>query len=504
MTALMNPLMSGTLSRATQILYRVNPRTSSAVDTLTLDADGHARWEGHGREATGTLPAGLFAEIVARLEQYSFKSVTGVHGDAMADFQHEIEVHEGPKKRSRCTLRVNHESGSLLGVAPTGMKEMMKLLDLIVARVQLGIPNDDPPEQIVAALLRQIDFPYVNPHGEPGAFALIDRRGELLPVSNQRFTMPFSSGLLPVRIEDKMGFVRPSGELVIPAAFLLTLGFSEELAAVKVAEGWGYIDTRGIMVIPPQFAAASNFSDGLAHVHRGHHGGFIDKNGNFFADPPHASHVGKFAGGFAPYRALSRIGVPAWGFVDRHGAVALPPTFDTAGEFSEGLAAVQQDDLYGYIDASFEFVTPPQFTDAGEFHGGLAPVGVDGVTGYCDKTGTLVIPPRFTRGGSFAEELAPVVVGTRTGFIDRTGRMVIEPAFDTALPFSEGLAAVRINHRWGYIDRTGRRVVEPIYETALPFSGGMACVRRFADPKPVVHTGSKKVIVNLGGKRPPG
>ena len=44
--------MSGTLSRATQILYRVNPRTSSAVDTLTLDADGHARWEGHGREAS--------------------------------------------------------------------------------------------------------------------------------------------------------------------------------------------------------------------------------------------------------------------------------------------------------------------------------------------------------------------------------------------------------------------------------------------------------------------
>jgi hypothetical protein len=74
--------------------------------------------------------------------------VTGVHGDAMADYQHEIEVHEGPKKKSRCTLRVNHESGTLLGTAPTGMKEMVKLLDLIVARVQLGILNDDTPEQV--------------------------------------------------------------------------------------------------------------------------------------------------------------------------------------------------------------------------------------------------------------------------------------------------------------------------------------------------------------------
>ena len=496
--------MNGTLSRATQIVYRVNPRTSAEVDTLTLEAEGQARWHGHGREATGTLPAGLFVEIVGRLEQYSFKSVTGVHGDAMADYQHEIEVHEGPKKRSRITLRVNHESGTLLGAAPTGIKEMVKLFDLIVARVQLGILGDDTPEQVIAALLRQIDFPYVNPHGEPGAFALIDRSGALLPVSSQRFTMPFSSGLLPVRVEDKMGFVRPSGEVVIPAAFLLTLGFAEGLAAVKVAEGWGYIDVHGVMVIAPQFASASNFADGLAHVHRGGHGGFIDRAGHFFADPPHASQVGRFAGGFAPYRALSRIGVPAWGYVDRHGAVALPPTHDFAGEFSEGLAAAQQDDLFGYLGPGMEFVIPPQFSIAGEFHGGLAPVAVDALTGYCDRKGTLVIEPKYARGGAFAEELAPVVVGNRTGFIDPRGRMVIEPSFDTALPFSEGLAAVRVAHRWGYIDRSGRRVIEPIYEGAQPFSGGLACVRRFADPKPVVHTGSKKVIVNLGPKSRPG
>jgi hypothetical protein len=31
----------------------------------------------------------------------------------------------------------------------------------------------------------------------------------------------------------------------------------------------------------------------------------------------------------------------------------------------------------------------------------------------------------------------------------------------------------------------------------------MACVRKFAEPKPVVHTGSKKVIVNLGSKPKP-
>ncbi len=490
--------MTGTLSRATQIFYRVTPRTSSDVDTLTLDADGQARWTGHGQEASAVVPAPLFAEIIAKLEQYSFKSVTGVHGDAMADFAHEIEVLEVPIKRSRCTLRVNHEAGSLLGVAPTGMKEMIKLLDRVRARVQLGAVGDGTPEQVLAGLLRNIDFPYVNPHGEAGDFALIDRTGALLPVSSQRFTMPYGDGLLPVRTLDKVGFVRPTGEPVIPAAFLLTLGFCEGLAAVKVAEGWGYIDTAGRMIIAPQFTSAGNFCDGLAHVQRGHQGGFIDAKGAFFADPPHASQVGRFAGGFAAFRALSRIGVPAWGYLNRRGAVVLPPTYDHAGALCEGLAAVAQDDLYGYVDDRFELVIAPQFSEAGEFHGGLAPVGVDDVIGYCDPSGELVIEPRFTRGGAFAEGLAPVFLGNRAGYIDRSGRWVIEPAFEAALPFSEGLAAVRVDHRWGYIDRDGRPVVAPIYESALPLAGGLACVRRFAEPKPKVHTGSKKVIINLG------
>ena len=115
-------------------------------------------------------------------------------------------------------------------------------------------------------------------------------------------------------------------------------------------------------------------------------------------------------------------------------------------------------------------------------------------------SGTAVIDFRFLRAGEFAEGLAPVGVGARTGFIDRAGRVVIEPQFDLAQSFSEGLAAVRIHHKWGYIDRAGRLVIAPIYEGAGPFTGGVACVRQFAEPRPVIHTGSKKVIINMGKK----
>ena len=39
-----------------------------------------------------------------------------------------------------------------------------------------------------------------------------------------------------------------------------------------------------------------------------------------------------------------------WGYIDQQGEVAIAPQFDYAADFSEGLAAVQQDGRYGYID----------------------------------------------------------------------------------------------------------------------------------------------------------
>jgi hypothetical protein len=280
--------------------------------------------------------------------------------------------------------------------------------------------------------------------------------------------MPLGNGLLPVRVDDKVGFARPTGELVIPAAYLVTLGFSEGLAAVKVAEGWGYIDVRGIMVVPPQFSSATSFSDGLAHVHREGAGGFLEQGGRTFSRPAlhHADgpvHRRPRGVQVAQQHRHPVVGLPRQ---DRQGRADPRPTTSPASS-PRACAHVQQDDLFGYLDNNFKWIIEPRFHEAAEFHQGFAAVGLDGMTGYIDRKGALVVPAKFARGGAFAEGLAPVVVGTRTGFIDTTGRMVIEPAFDTAQPFSEGLAAVRVNHRWGYIDTKGQRVIEPIYESAL-------------------------------------
>ena len=62
------------------------------------------------------------------------------------------------------------------------------------------------------------------------------------------------------------------------------------------------------------------------------------------------------------------------GFMDKAGRQVIPPRYNDAQPFSEGLAAVKLGDKYGYIDRSGKMVIPPQFEDAGPFSEGLAPV----------------------------------------------------------------------------------------------------------------------------------
>ena len=49
------------------------------------------------------------------------------------------------------------------------------------------------------------------------------------------------------------------------------------------------------------------------------------------------------------------------GFIDKAGKQIIPPNYNDAQPFSEGLAAVRLKGEYGYIDRSGKMVIPPQF-----------------------------------------------------------------------------------------------------------------------------------------------
>lgn len=162
------------------------------------------------------------------------------------------------------------------------------------------------------------------------------------------------------------------------------------------------------------------------------------------------------------------------GYLDFNGAWVIPPQFDMAFPFSEGLAEVRADDRqWGYINRQGEQVIACQFEDAFPFGEGLAAVQAGKYPnrhyGFIDTVGNWVIQPQFDDVGNvFSQGLAAVKLDGLWGYVGRDGNWVIAPAFSRVWPFSEaGHACVRAsvgNEEWfGMIDRTGQWLLAPRY-----------------------------------------
>jgi hypothetical protein len=131
---------------------------------------------------------------------------------------------------------------------------------------------------------------------------------------------------------------------------------------VVVRDGkYGYIDHHGSVVIKPQFYWASDFSNGFATV-------FVC--GRLLSIDP--------SGKLGPYRItrdeglMTRSKQSQVGFVDSSGRFTIPPIYDEALPFSEGLAAVRVGEKWGFIDKNGRMAIEPRFEQAYYFFEGIA------------------------------------------------------------------------------------------------------------------------------------
>lgn len=193
---------------------------------------------------------------------------------------------------------------------------------------------------------------------------------------------PQRSSLKPVYQHGRWGYADSTGKIAIEARFDAALSFDKGLAKVGVVDEelpeidgspnilWGYINEKGGVVVALRYNALRSFSEGLAAC--------------AVIDPKLADASVFMRRGLENFR---------WGYVDQQGREAIPLTFLAAGDFSEGLAAV---DVRGV---------------GGERQGGC---GGNHRFGYLDKTGALIIQPRFASAGPFKNGSARVAVGYTT------------------------------------------------------------------------------------------
>ena len=126
------------------------------------------------------------------------------------------------------------------------------------------------------------------------------------------------------------------------------------------------------------------------------------------------------------------------------------------------LKPIERGGKFGFADETGKVVIPCQWESAGSFSEGLAAVKDDKKKwGFIDKTGTVMIPFQWDEVAYFfSEGLAPVKDDKdKWGFIDKTGILIIPCQWKTAAPFLNGVAVVLdADWKWWFIDKTGKVV----------------------------------------------
>lgn len=227
---------------------------------------------------------------------------------------------------------------------------------------------------------------------------------------------------------------------------------------------------------------------------------------------------------FACGRAAFKDDAGQWGYLDTLGNVVIPPGFQIARPFSEGLAlVVTADDRCVFVDTAGNEVfdtelNRKQVRAVGDFHENLVWM-LDRPTrrfGAWDKEGNPVIPPRFyaTINAQFPNDqlhrlpmdfhqgVAIVKIKSgqyaQTTIVDTAGRQLMTPRnWHLIEPFQpNGLAIFqeKPDGLKGLIDKTGKVVLPPKYTNILPFENGYAPVKnRFNYWGMIDHLGAEVV-----------
>lgn len=237
----------------------------------------------------------------------------------------------------------------------------------------------------------------------------------------------------------------------------------EEETSVHIVDQYGVLNPRTGSVCEERFPYIQPMSEGAARARRlgssfvSVDAVFLNENCQVLAavdsQEKYLSDVGDFSDGLARVRKVMTLDE-----MRPHLSEANLTNLAERG-WSEGSQTVNNGETFkGYIDQSGAFVIAPRFSSAGDFSDGLAAVGQgpSGKVGFIDKGGSWVIEPTFDYAEGFHNGLSLAFNGHNCGYITKNGAWAIEPQYRNCISADPGHVAVyQQDNTWGTLQHDG-------------------------------------------------
>ncbi len=312
----------------------------------------------------------------------------------------------------------------------------------------------------------------VKPYGEK-EWGYMNQNEEFIVDPIYRKCYKFSEeGLAPIYEAKQYSFIDTRGESITTeiSGFRLieTIGFGlqgyyDGMVPVRVDDKWGFLDTKGKMAIKLMYNKVTIFDNGFAVAKSGNNFLVINKKGEEVSvEDPKVYVVKHFSEGLAPFNDKEKKN----GFINTDGKVIIPAQFMSVGYFVDGLAwAKTMDKKIGFINKKGEWVIEPRFDAAKRFDpvSGLARIKLNDKWSYTDKSGELIYMEDSESWGDFSDGLAKGKKDGKVGYFNSKSEWVIPPEFEGGRNFKNGFVAVKKGGKWGFINQSGEWVIEPKY-----------------------------------------
>lgn len=286
----------------------------------------------------------------------------------------------------------------------------------------------------------------------------IDRNGNLLTKLSFDMAADFHDGFAIVEIDELYGLIDSKGNLVFDADYEHLSWASNDLLKVGNNGMWGLINRVGEQILAINYDAIGDFHDGLALVARNSKCGFVDSKGKIiiplnyrFAENLLTNAA--FSNGYAvigikgknivldtmgvriQFPGYENTGRPSeglipvqknrkWGYVDYHGKLKIPCTFQDAYAFNNSGAVVKSDQQLGIINSEGKWILEPTYED-------ISKVGVNyilsrqGMYGIASETGQIIAPCEFDRVEILFDQVAMLQRGDGRSYISMKNSKLI-------------------------------------------------------------------------------